>query len=244
MKIFEPALSFSVMIWGHVICFHDYGSASPLGYIIPYYEEILPESVFIVDNSTLIPVPSLDLSGLALQNATTQFHTHLNLRFPGYINERHCLCQLAFHANFVAADDVHNAQVDVFELETPTNETHHPNISGYHGRWIAKELIPGTGVAYTEFGIQPFNCSSLKMGGLLVGYEVAPKWWDDTVHIDVHWSGESQNCFIILLIMCFILYTSSFLSLLRFFSWAARRYRPFNSAVGKRCGFDSQTSSC
>lgn len=142
-----------------------------------------------MDNSTLVPIPSLDFSGLALQTATTQFHTHVNFRFPDYINESQCMCQLAFHTAS-PADGAGNAQVDLFELDAPTNGTHHPSISGYQGRWIARQLITGTGVALTEFGIQPFDCSSLKMGGLLVGYEVAPKWWDDTASVDVRWSGK------------------------------------------------------
>lgn len=170
------------------------GSAIYSSYGTPYFEEISPESTFTVDNSTLTPVISPDGSGVAVQASTTQFHTHVNFRFPTYINDRSCLCQLSFHTDHIQPapvdESVNSAQLDLFELDSPTNETHHPNIAGYQGRWIARELVPGSGVAYTEFGIQPFDCSAMKLGGLLVGYEIAPKWWDAAARTNVSWSGK------------------------------------------------------
>lgn len=160
----------------------------------PYFEEVYPESTFTVDNSTLTPVISPDGSGIAIQTSTTQFHTHVNFRFPSYINERSCLCQLAFridtHPSSVVDEDANSAELDLFELDSPTNETHHPNIAGYQGRWVAKELVQGSGVAYTEFGIQPFDCSSMRLGGLLMGFEVSPKWWDPDARVNISWSGK------------------------------------------------------
>lgn len=165
----------------------------------PYFEEIYPESTFTVDNSTLTPVISPDGSGVAIQTSTSQFHTHMNFRFPAYINERNCLCQLSFRIDPAQPspvdDSVNSAQLDLFELDSPTNETHHPNIAGYQGRWIASELVRGSGVAYTEFGIQPFDCSAMKLGGLLVGYEVAPKWWDADARVNISWSGKRPLAF-------------------------------------------------
>jgi hypothetical protein len=160
----------------------------------PYFEEVYPESTFTVDNSTLIPVISPDGSGVAIQTSTSQFHTHVNFRFPAYINERNCLCQLSYRIDDAQPtpvdESVNSAQLELFELDSPTNETHHPNIAGYQGRWIASELVRGSGVAYTEFGIQPFDCSTMKLGGLLVGYEVAPKWWDADARVNISWSGK------------------------------------------------------
>lgn len=160
----------------------------------PYFEEVYPESTFTVDNSTLTPVISPDGSGIAIQTSTAQFHTHVNFRFPSYINERSCLCQLTFrietHPSSVVDEDANSAELDLFELDSPTNETHHPNIAGYQGRWIAKELVQGSGVAYTEFGIQPFDCSSMRLGGLLMGFEVSPKWWDPDARVNISWSGK------------------------------------------------------
>lgn len=170
------------------------GNAIYASHGIPYFEDLHPETTFIVDNSTLTPIISPDGSGLAVQTSTTQFHTHVNFRFPTYINDRNCLCQLSFHtdpAQPVQVDEtVNSVQLDLFELGSPTNETHHPDIAGYQGRWIARELVPGSGAAYTEFGIQPFDCSAMKLGGLLVGYEVAPKWWDAAARVNVSWSGK------------------------------------------------------
>lgn len=173
------------------------GNAISSLYGTPYFEdfeEIYPESTFTVDNSTLTPVISPDGSGIAIQTSTAQFHTHVNFRFPSYINERSCLCQLAFRIDPnppTAVDEgANSAELDLFELDSPTNATHHPNIAGYQGRWIAKELIQGSGVAYTDFGIQPFDCSSMRLGGLLMGFEVAPKWWDPDARIDISWSGK------------------------------------------------------
>lgn len=165
---------------------------------IPYFEEVYPESTFTVDNSTLTPIVSPDNSGIAIQTSTTQFHTHVNFRFPSYINERNCLCQLAFRSDLhfpsTVDEGANSAELDLFELDSPTNETHHPNIAGYQGRWIAKELVQGSGVAYTEFGIQPFDCSSMRLGGLLMGFEVAPKWWDPDARVNISWSGKKVLC--------------------------------------------------
>lgn len=164
----------------------------------PYFEDFFPESTLTVDNSTLIPVISPDGSGIAIQTPTTQFHTHVNFRFPSYINRRSCLCQLAFridpHASPVVDKGANSAELDLFDLDSPTNATHHPNIAGYQGRWIARELIQGSGVAYTEFGVQPFDCSAMRLGGLLMGFEVAPKWWDPDARVNVSWSGKQVTC--------------------------------------------------
>lgn len=166
----------------------------------PYLEYFYPESTFIIDNSTLTPVLSPDGSGIAIQTATSQFHTHVNFRFPSYINEQRCLCQLAFSIDPQAppglGEGTNSAQLELFELDSPTNETHHPNIAGYQGRWVAKELVSGSGVAYTEFGIQPFDCSAMRLGGLVMGFEVAPKWWDADARVDISWSGEPLNSFL------------------------------------------------
>lgn len=170
------------------------GNAVYASHGTPYFEAFYPESTFTVDNATLTPIASPDGSGMATQTSTSQFHTHVNFRFPPYINERNCLCQLSFrisHDQPVPVDEsVNSAELDLFQLDSPTSETHHPNIAGYQGRWIASELVPGSGVAYTDFGIQPFDCSAMKLGGLLVGYEVAPKWWDADARVNVSWSGK------------------------------------------------------
>ena len=175
------------------------GNAIFASYGTPYFEEIFPESTFTVDNSTLIPTISPNGSGVAVHTSTTQFHTHVNFRFPHYINERDCLCQLSFRIDplqpAIVDNIVNSAQLDLFELDSPTNETHHPNISGYQGRWTASELVQGSGVAYTEFGIQPFDCSSMQLGGLLMGFEVAPKWWDVDARVNISWSGKPV-CFL------------------------------------------------
>ena len=161
----------------------------------PYYEEILPAETYIVDNSTLIPILSPD-KGVALRVTTPfrrQVHSHVNFRFPEYISAGQCLCQIAFRLTSTAGALYNlsvSGELDVFELESPTSETHHPDISGYQGRLSVGGWAPEKGVADVVFGMEPFNCSAMKLGGQLKGYEVAPEWWDEDAEVNVTWSGE------------------------------------------------------
>ncbi|KAG6354199.1 hypothetical protein INS49_004803 [Diaporthe citri] len=194
-SIILPSLGFFGRSLGNSFVPTNGNALSPL-HGTPYFEEVHPESTFTVDNSTLTPVISPDGSGIAIQTSTTQFHTHVNFRFPSYINEGSFLCQLAFridpHPQSAVDDGANSAELDLFELDSPTNATHHPDIAGYRGRWVAKELVQESGVAYTEYGIQPFDCSSMRLGGLLMGFEVSPKWWDPDARVNISWSGFSE----------------------------------------------------
>lgn len=170
---------------------------------IPYYMEYASTSIYTVDNSTLRPIAAT--SGLALQQqvsagdkATIQVHTHVNFLYPAHINKGDCLCQLGFRMSDevnVGGSSAAGPVLDVFELDSPTSETHHPDIAGYQGRLVAQELASGSGVAYTVFGMQPIACSERQLGGQLVGYEIAPKWWDDSADTNVTWSGKLSNPF-------------------------------------------------
>lgn len=160
----------------------------------PYYEEVMPSEMYTVKNSTL--QPSRSTTGLALQVMTgstmVQVHTHVNVKFPEYVNRGQCFCQIAFRmtADVEVSATSSSAELDVFELDSPTTTEHHPNINGYQGRVDAKELVKGSAVGYVEYGLQPFECSSMHLGGKEVGYEIAPKWWDDSVVVNVKWSGK------------------------------------------------------
>lgn len=163
-------------------------AASPTA-IWPFYSEVFPTSMFTVDNTTLLPVPSL--IGIASQNKTSsQIHTHLNFQFPYYISSGQCFCQFSFRITpevKATSDPI----VEVFELDTPTSEMHHPNIKEYQGRLLVKELVPGSGEAWIEFGMLAFDCSALGLGGKMVGYEVAPKWWDEESVMSLTWANGS-----------------------------------------------------
>lgn len=175
------------------LAFQGHVRASPTESFHPYYEEVMPKEIFTVRNSTLQPKPTI--KGIALQtksgSGVTQFHTHENFLFPEYIHHAQCVCQLAFRLNagVEVSPNANDLELDVFDLAKPTSATYHPNISGYQGRVLVKESLPGAGVAYVEYGLQPFDCSKEGLGGKLVGYEVAPKWWDRSAEVNITWSG-------------------------------------------------------
>lgn len=161
----------------------------------PYYEEIYAATAFLVNNSTLIPkqisasTGEASLSREPSTNAITQFHTHVNVVYPEWIIGGNCTCQISFRLQGVSTSSATDL-LDIFKLESPTSETNHPEVLSYEGRVQANELVKGSEEAWTKHGMLPFECASL--GGKTIGYEVTPRWWDDS-EMKVTWTGEGAG---------------------------------------------------